>query len=212
MIVRIACIVEGDGEVKAVPTLIARIAKNRYPELALVISEPIRTSRSKIVREGELERRVELAAQKVKGQGAILILIDSDDDCPAQLGPELLRRASEARSDLPIAVVLAKREFEAWFLAAAESLRGYKGLKNDLESPNNPETIRDAKGWLKQQLERGKKYRETIEQRQLTARFDLDLARQADSFDKCYRDIVRLLDELRKASGLQSQTRVNPIS
>ena len=169
--------------------------------MALVISEPIRTSRSKIVREGELERRVELAAQKVKGQGAILILIDSDDDCPAQLGPELLRRASETRSDLPIAVVLAKREFEAWFLAAADSLRGYKGLKNDLEPPNNPETIRDAKGWLKRQLERGKKYRETIEQRQLTARFDLDLARQADSFDKCYRDITRLLNELRKASS-----------
>ena len=203
MIVRIGCIVEGDGEVKAVPTLIARIAANLYPELVLVIPEPIRTSRSKIVREGELERRVELAAQNVKGQGAILILIDSDDDCPAQLGPELLRRASEARSDLPIAVVLAKREFEAWFLAAAESLRGYKGLKHDLEPPNNPETIRDAKGWLKRQLEKGKKYRETIEQRQLTARFDLDLARQADSFDKCYRDIVRLLDELRKASESQ---------
>ena len=202
MIVRIGCIVEGHGEVKAVPTLITRITANLYPELVIVIPEPIRTSRSKIVRKGEIERRVELAAQKIKGEGAILILIDSDDDCPAKLGPELLCRASEARSDLPITVVLAKCEFEAWFLAAAESLRGYKGLKNDLTSPHNPEEIRDAKGWMKQQRD-SHKYRETLDQRKFTARFDLDQARHADSFDKCYRDIARLLNELRKVRGIQ---------
>ena len=89
----------------------------------------------KVVKKGELERAVELAARKIGGQGAIFILLDSDDDCPAQLGPALLCRALEVRSDLPIAVVLAKHEFEAWFLAAAESLRGYKGLKNDLAPP-----------------------------------------------------------------------------
>ena len=200
MTVQISCIVEGHGEVEAVPTLITRIAANLYPELVIVIPQPIRISRSKIVREGELERKVELAARNIKGQGAILILIDSDDDCPAQLGPALLCRALETHGNLPIAVVLAKREFEAWFLAAAESLRGYKGLKNDLTSPHNPEEIRDAKGWLKQRRD-SHKYRETLDQRKLTAHFDLDQARHADSFDKCYRDIARLLDELRKTSG-----------
>ncbi len=30
--------------------------------------------------------------------------------------------------------------------------------------------------------------------------FDIEHARQADSFDKCYRDIVRLLEELQKAA------------
>ncbi|MCE2393317.1 DUF4276 family protein [Candidatus Poribacteria bacterium] len=167
----------------------------------IVIPEPIRTSRSKIVRKGELERRVELAAQKIKGQGAILILIDSDDDCPAKLGPELVCRASEARSDLPIAVVLAKCEFEAWFLAAAESLRGYKGLKNDLTSPHNPEEIRGAKEWLGQRMEGNRKYSPTADQPALTASFDLDQARYADSFDKCYRAIAHLLDELQKAGS-----------
>ena len=39
----------------------------------------------------------------------------------------------------------------------------------------------------------------------LAALFDIEQARRADSFDKCYRDIVRLLDELRKTSGLTSE-------
>ena len=201
MTVQIGCIVEGHGEVEAVPILIRRIASNLYPELGIDTPRPIRISRSKVIREDKLEQAVELAARNIKGQGAIFILLDSDDDCPAQLGPELLCRALEARSDLPIAVVLAKHEFESWFLAAAESLRGYKGLKNDLELPNDPEGIRDAKGWLKQRRD-SHKYRETLDQPGLTDRFDLDQARYADSFDKCYRDITRLLDELRKASGL----------
>ena len=40
---------------------------------------------------------------------------------------------------------------------------------------------------------------ETVDQPKLTARFDFDQARRTDSFDKCYRDIVRLLGELRKS-------------
>ena len=201
MTVQISCIVEGHGEVKAVPILIRRVAASLCPELPIGRLHPIRVSRSKVIQEGELERTVELAARKIGGQGAIFILLDSDDDCPARLGPELLCRALEVRGDLPIAVVLAKHEFEAWFLAAAESLRGHRGLKNDLQSTHNPEGIRGAKGWLRQRLESGETYRETLDQPALTASFDLDQARHADSFDKCYRDIVRLLDELRKASG-----------
>ena len=202
MTVQIGCIVEGKGEVEAVPILIRRVASSLYPELQVVTPHPIRVSRSKVIQEGELERVVELAAQNIGGRGAILIILDSDDDCPAQLGPELLCRARQVRSDLPIAVVLAKREFEAWFLAAADSLRSYKGLTNNLESPNNPEEIRGAKGWLKQRRD-SRKYRETLDQPGFTARFDLNQARRADSFDKCYRDIARLLDELRQTNDTQ---------
>ena len=201
MIVKIGCIVEGHGDVKAVPILIRRVASNLYPELGVDTPHPIRISRSKVVQEGELEQVVELAARNIRGQGAIFILLDSDDDCPARLGPELLCRALEARSDLPIAVVLAKYEFEAWFLAAAKSLRGQRGLKNNLQPPNNPEEIRGAKEWLSQRREGTGTYSPTVDQPGLTARFDLAQARHADSFDKCYRDIVYLLDELRKAIG-----------
>ena len=43
-------------------------------------------------------------------------------------------------------------------------------------------------------------YSETQDQPALTALFDIEQARQANSFDKCYRDIVRLLDEVRKVN------------
>ena len=201
MTVQIRCIVEGHGEVEAVPILIRRIAASLYPELLIETPPPIRIPRNKVVKEGELENSVELAARKMGGHGGVFILLDSDDDCPAQLGPELRRRALRARGDLPIAVVLAKHEFESWFLATTESLQGQRGLRNNLHPPNNPEAIRSAKGWLKQRMECGETYRETLDQPALTARFDLDQARHADSFDKCYRDIVYLLEELRKANN-----------
>ena len=201
MTVKIGCIVEGHGEVEAVPALIRNVANILFPELPVFIQSPIRVSRSKIVKEGELERRIELASQKIGKQGGIFIILDSDNECPAELGPTLLDRASQIRSDLPIAVVIAKNEFEAWFLAAAESLRGKRGLRDDIYPPKDPEAIRDAKGWLSNHMEGNRIYRETTDQPALAALFDIEQARQADSFDKCYRDIVRLLNELQKGSG-----------
>ena len=205
MTVKIGCVVEGKSEVAAVPILIRRVAAIHYPELATVIPTPIRIPRNKVFRTGELERAVALASQNIGRQGAIFIILDSDDDCPAELGPALLHRISQVFRNVPIAVVLAKHEFEAWFLASAESLRGRRGLRKDLNSPDNPEAIRGAKEWLRQQMQSGRTYRETRDQPALAALFDLEQARRADSFDKCYRDIVRLLDELRKTSGLTSE-------
>ena len=46
-----------------------------------------------------------------------VVLIDSDDDCPAELGPDLLLRGSSAYPELPIGVVIAKMEYESRFLA-----------------------------------------------------------------------------------------------
>ena len=197
MTVQIGCIVEGHSEVEAVPLLIRRVAANLYPELAVTIPRPIRVSRDKILEVGQLEKWIEVTSVRIGGQGAIFVILDSDDDCPAELGPALFERALQVSSNLPIAVVIANREFEAWFLAAAESLRGQRGLKNDIYPPSDPEAIRGAKEWLSNQMEGSRKYRETQDQPALTARFDIEQARQADSFDKCYRDIVRLLSELR---------------
>jgi hypothetical protein len=189
---QLACVVEGHGDEEAVPILIRRIAASIDPTLVVKIATVIRTPRSRLVRRGELEQAVERAARKLAG-GGVLVVLDSDDDCPARLGPELLRRARQERGHLPIAVVLAKREFEAWFLAAAESLRGIRTLGADLRPPPNPEEIRDAKGWLTAHMARGQRYVPALHQAALAAQFDLDQARRADSFDKCYRDVARLI-------------------
>jgi hypothetical protein len=151
----------------------------------------LRVHRGSVVKEGELERAIELVARKVGPDGPILVLLDADDDCAATLGPELLGRAKAARSDRRIGVVFAVREYEAWFLAAAESLRGQRTLPDDLEAPDRPETIRGAKGWLDARMLDG--YAETIEQAKLTARIDLERARDASSFDKLVREVCKLL-------------------
>jgi hypothetical protein len=196
MAVRIGCIVEGHGECESVPILIRRIARQLDAGLDVQIPHPVRVTKSKLLKPGELERAVDLAAMSVGGNGGILVILDSDDDCPAELAPELLARAQSARSDLPSAVVLPNKEFESWFLAAAQSLRGHGGFPEDLESPPQPEAIRGAKEWLSIRV-RGGAYSSTVDQASLTAHFNFDLARRAPSFDKCYREVIRLLEALR---------------
>jgi hypothetical protein len=196
MPLRIGCVVEGHGEVESVPALIRRIAQQLDPGLEVVIPHPVRVTKSKLLKPGELERAAELAALNAGGNGGVLIVLDSDEDCPALLGPELLGRVRSARADLPSAVVLAKREFESWFLASAESLRGCRGLPENLESPDHPEEITGAKEWLSNHVLSGA-YASTVDQASLTHALDFTLARRAASFDKCYRKIILLLEALR---------------
>ena len=128
-------------------------------------------------------------ARKIQASGTILILLDCEDDCPATLAPQLLQRAQRVRSDVNISVVLAYREFETWFLTAAESLRSCCNLAADLMPPAQPEAIRGAKEWLAERM--SGKYSETIDQARLAARMNLELARQSPSFDKLYREMEK---------------------
>lgn len=190
----IVAIVEGDGEVEAVPILIRRIAEVETPGVFPGVPQPNRVQRGRILKPGEIERYVELAARQGGPDGRILILFDADDDCPRDLAPRILRRATEVRSDRRIQVVLAQREYEAWFLAAADSLAGNRGLRDDITAPGDPEAIRDAKGWLTGQMPRGRSYRETLDQPALTDGFDLERARRsAASFRKMWRAVTDLL-------------------
>lgn len=190
---RIASIVEGHGEVQAVPLLIRRVARVSAPTASVEALRPIRVPRTKLLRPGEIERAIDLAALQAGAEGRILVLIDAEKDCPRELAPRLLHRATRHRPDRMIRLVLAKREYESWFLAAAESLRGARGLPHDLKAPPEPEEVRNAKGWLSARLAAGRSYRETVDQPALTQRFDVELARSASSFDKFWRDLESLL-------------------
>jgi hypothetical protein len=193
---RMACIVEGHGEVEAAPILIHRIARSLTPPRQVVVHPVLRIPAARLVREGELERAVELAARKTGGLAAVLVLLDCEDQCPAQAGPPLLQRARRARPDIPVGLVLAHPEFETWFVAAAESLRGKRGLPANLTPPERPEHIRGAKEWLRNQMPPGRRYKETLDQPELTRYFDLQAARKTNSFDKCVRETTCLLGRL----------------
>jgi len=203
--VRIATIVEGHGECEAVPILVRRIALEIDPSFVPRVLPSLRVPASRLVRQGELERSVNFAARKLQGQGGIIIIVDCDWDgcCPAQEGPALLERARGVRKDIPISVILPRREFEAWFIAAAKSLRGKRCLNENLESPPDPESIRNAKDWLGSMMAPGVTYSETDDQPALAAVFDMTAAKKADSFDKCYRDIRNMLNILRQGGALR---------
>ena len=180
----IAPIVEGHGEVTAVPVLLRRLHQALEPLQRLTVNEPIRVKAQAFFKmDHDFRRFVSLAAAKAKqGRGGVLILMDCEDDCPATLGPKLLAAAKGVRGDVPYLVVLARREFETWFIAAAPSLQGICGLPVDLTTPEYFEDIRDAKGWLGRQMPNG--YKETEHQEKLAAQFDLTQARGAHSFDR----------------------------
>ncbi len=192
---RIVCIVEGQGDVEAIPIVVRRIAERIDPEIVVQVPTPMRIPKSRLVKPTELERAVEFAARQIAGAGAVLVVVDSDDDCPAVNGPTLLGRAGGVRIGLPVAVVLANREFESWFIAAAGSLAGCAGLASDIQAPANPESIRGAKEWLTARMISTRAYSPTLDQPAMAAAFDLASALGANSFEKLHREIERLLLE-----------------
>jgi hypothetical protein len=193
--VTIAAIVEGHGEVEALPVLLRRIVADIAPGMYISVPRPYRAGRHALVRPGGLEDVVRTQGDRVASTGGVLVLIDADDDCPAKLAPQLLDRALAARPDRRIALVLANREYEAWFLAAAHSLAGQRGFPDMLEPPTDPESVRGAKEWLSGNRP-GRPYKETADQTALTQRFDMKAAReQSPSFDKLWRDVKRLISE-----------------
>ncbi len=189
-------IVEGHGEVRAIPILLRRFAV-LHEKYGLHVITPFRLPKGQMIETEGLERVVEFGARKLaqhEGRGAILIILDADDDCPATRAPELLSRAQGQRPDIPVRLVIAKSEFEAWFLAAARSLRRQHGVRENAVPPEDPESIRDAKGYFQRTLlVEGRRYSPTVDQPALTALFDISEARVAPSFDKLYRDLDGLL-------------------
>lgn len=185
-------IVEGHGEVTAVPILIRRVVAQYAPDVYAHVGQAIRVKRTGLIQPGGVERTVELAARQTTPADGILILLDADDDCPREIAEQLLARAKAARPDRSISVVAANREYEAWFLAAARSLRGKRGLADDLVPPADPESIRNAKGWLATHTPHGFSYKPTVDQPALTQLFDLEQAYAARSFRKFVKDVVQL--------------------
>jgi hypothetical protein len=190
--VNFGAIVEGHSELKAVPVLLRRVVPYVQPGLVPNVAKPLhRMSRGQMVNESELKRAVELVARRVGEQGRVFILLDADDDRACEIGPRLLRWAQEARADRAAGVVVAVREYESWFLAAAQSLAGQRGLPSEMPAFQTPEAIRGAKEKLDGLMEKG--YSEVLDQPAFTALFDLQAARRAPSFDKLVREVARLV-------------------
>lgn len=104
------------------------------------------------------------------------------------------RHKELARSARRIRVILAKIEYEAWFMASADSLVGHCGITPSTTAVKHAESIRNAKGWLSRRMLGSRHYGSSSDdQPALTRVFDLDAASSAPSFDKYWRDVHAIL-------------------
>jgi hypothetical protein len=115
-----------DGEVRALLKLLFRLAM-QSSVMNLRVPPPMKVSRGSLAVAAGVERAVSAMARRVGPAGGVLILLDADDDCPAELSPALLARARAERSDVPVSVVLANKEFEAWFVGHRPHDNGASG-------------------------------------------------------------------------------------
>ncbi len=195
----VAPIVEGEGEERALPTLLNRIVEKYCTEAFVTFIPPKVEPAGSIVKPDDdcLKKAVRTAALKLaQRQGPdirrlILILMDAERQCAAQLGPELKRRAMSYAPGVEIASVIAVDEYETWFVAAAESLTEFLRIKLG-DVPENPEQSLSKQKWIEDRL-RGVKYSKTVDQQTFTKAMDLALCRsRAPSFDKLCREIERM--------------------
>lgn len=200
MTFRLATIVEGDGEVQALPVLMRRVASWRSSELSIEVLKPIRVRRDRFLsRVDEFTKHVHLARAKAGTLGGVLILLDADDDCPVLLARRVSSQAGSSGMQ-PLQVVIANREFESWFAACAPALAGCRGFEAGVEPPDDPDRGRDAKGWIRRHTAR-REYSPVADQAAFAAAMDLDAAHAKS---RSFRKLVASWDALAANAARQS--------
>lgn len=161
----IGLVVEGAGELEALPLLLRRWLRERG-DFRDVLGSPVAChGRSKALQPGGIEEKVAIAVAR-PGCRAVLVVLDGEGDPVCQSGPELLMRSRAASGGKPVVVALAEHQYEAWLMASAETL--------DLEGLAYSST-RSPVSALVAAL-RPVKYLKTRWQPRLTERIDFDLA------------------------------------
>lgn len=234
---RLVLFVEGQGDADAVPILAKKLLGEHQPWEALFLDEaPFRVgSLAKLTgNQASNWRRWLGAALKRSNVGAFLLLLDGDskfmklgdDDkrpfCAADAARFLAREAQSAGAGqtFSLAVVFAMREYESWFLAGIESLRGKRvgdgaaAFSSDLQAPAGDTDVqpRDAKGWLRANMPGG--YKPTVHQAALTQLVELDAirAKAPRSFTRFENAIAQLVEAIRSGKHVASPAAIAPSS
>jgi len=171
----IAPIVEGHGDVQAVPVLLRLLAPT------VRVASPVRFPKTKLLIESELRRAVSIARSNISdpARGLVLLILDCDEDCPASLGPRLLQVMHSVASPASCFVVVVKREFESWIVGG-----------HPLLDESNPEAAGMPKNLIA--TINGGQYKETVDQARFAAAIEPQrLFTRSQSFR-------RLFDRLRQ--------------
>ena len=192
-------VVEGHGDAQAASNLVIRLAEDLgLPGLHW--ADAIRG------RNLHQERGVQKAAELVRRKGdaiALLLLRDEDDGCPKDLAPVAAGWLRRLSLPFPSAVVLAHREFEAFFLPCLSRMAGQKLISPEgVERPGlvpgsvfdgDPQSIRGVKEWLSKHMPAGRAYKPTLDQLALARMVDFQMLRGCDPPLPCFGSLERTI-------------------
>lgn len=188
---KIVPIVEGDGELDAIPVLLRRILHENFQVFDWEIGKPkkahslpaFRRRLSDFIRYSQIE----------PDATHILIVMDLDDGCPREELLSLVEEIRQTSPQIPVLVVLAHREYEAWFLASLPSLVEQNCLPANCVFDGEVEGIRGVKEWLTHQMPRGITYKETSHQASWSAQMDIGMAQGRS---RSFRRLVHAVEEI----------------
>ena len=198
--IRLVPIVEGDGEVDAVPILLREVLAASKRSDIQVARPKNAHGRSNLVKDNGVESFIRLA-WKERGCRAILILLDAEGDCAKDVASELAGRAASLGLKVPVAIVCANRQYESWFLASLPSDEAQSDMADYFESEirfvGNCEDVRSPKRLLTNAMPEGRIYKETLNQASLTQRLDHQMAFSASrSFQRLHHAVQQLVDAI----------------
>ena len=189
---RILPIVEGDGDMEAVPELVRRVlhAHERYD---VEISRPHRR--------GDLPKVLQrfddyLQTALIDGDPVLWVLDYDCEDCDDDKRDlvDLVSRSASLRGSVAVEFVFFVKEFESIFLADHETTKAvFEDIPSNFQFPIDPESVRDAKGWISKARPKGAAYKPTQHQKRLASRVDLGRLRcRSPSFRRFEAAVLRL--------------------
>ncbi|WP_425442995.1 DUF4276 family protein [Stigmatella aurantiaca] len=208
----IAAIVEGQGEEHSIPALVHRWISVRGLHGRLTLASRVVTAKGvgrlkapyDPARHVGIEHYVE-AAMRGRPDG-LLVLLDADDECLKRsrgngLAQELLERARSHARGCPVSVVVADREFEAWFLEYLDLL-WEAGCFPDLSTRPEPILNAHERAGCKRAVGRtmGTAYNPAVHQRTLVAGLPVDT--RIEGGPRSYRKLMKELSRLADALGV----------
>jgi len=121
---KLGLVVEGDGELDALPILVRRHLHENRKIFDIEVAKPKNSKgRGNLEAPGGVERYGQHAALPDDVSG-VLVLCDSDNDKVCEFGPTMHERAAGAVPGKPVIATLAVTEFENWIVASAETIEG----------------------------------------------------------------------------------------
>ncbi len=191
---KIVPIVEGEGEIDSVPKLIYKILRHLGRNDFVVTDGKSAGGCTNLKKQADLTRLLR-SAERESGIIGTLILIDADDNCPVTLANEIVQLVNTISVRYSVVVVVANREYEAWFLASLETVRGSENIPADSVFSGDIEGKSDVKGWLTKQMPKGKAYKENTHQVLMTQKIDVTTAHQnSRSFRRLVHAVELLVD------------------